>query len=75
MHPSPFLNPAAETFTDAMAKIYKQTQKALEKAATAMKTQYNKKKCAAIPYKVGDQVWLHAENLHLPPPKKKLNDK
>ena len=73
--PSPFMNPAAETFTETMTEVHKQTQKALEKAASAMKTQYDKRKRTAIDYRIGDKVWLDAGNLHLPRPKKKLDDK
>lgn len=64
--PSPFLNPVAETFTETMAEVHRQTQKALEKAVNAMKTQYDRRKRTAIDYKVGDKVWLDARNLHLP---------
>ena len=73
--PSPFINPATEVFTENMAEVHKQTQKALEKAASAMKTQYDKKKRPAVEYQVGDKVWLDMTNLNLPRPKKKLNDK
>ncbi len=40
-----------------------------------MKAQYDKKKCPAIEYQVGDKVWLDTTNLNLPWPKKKLADK
>ncbi len=40
-----------------------------------MKVQYDKKKCPAIEYQVGDKVWLDTTNLNLPRPKKKLADK
>ncbi len=40
-----------------------------------MKAQYDKKKRSAIEYQVGDKVWLDTTNLHLPRPKKKLDDK
>ena len=39
---SPFINPAAEVFTENMAEVHMQTKKALEKAASAMKIQYDK---------------------------------
>jgi hypothetical protein len=58
-----------------MVEVHRQTQKALKKAADAMKNQYDKQKRPAINYKIGDKVWLDARNLHLPRPKKKLNDK
>ena len=40
-----------------------------------MKAQYDKKKCPAIEYQVGDKVWLDTTNVNLPRPKKKLADK
>ena len=40
-----------------------------------MKTQYDKHKRPAKDYHAGDLVWLDATNLHLPRPKKKLDDK
>ncbi len=40
-----------------------------------MKRQYDKKKTALRNYQVGDKVWLDSTNLHLPRPKKKLDDK
>ncbi|KAK0430104.1 hypothetical protein EV421DRAFT_1913392 [Armillaria borealis] len=56
-----FTTPAASEFSKAMAKIHKQAETALEEAARRMKKQ--------------DRVWLDATNLHLPCPKKKLDDK
>lgn len=41
---SPFLNPAARTFMETITEVHKQTQQVLEKAAEAMKVQYNKQK-------------------------------
>ncbi len=58
-----------------MTQIHKETRDALEKAAENMKKQYNKKKGNAHNYHVGDKVWLDAMNLHLPRPKKKLDEK
>ncbi len=58
-----------------MATIHKEMQAALEKATGRMKAQYDKKKHTACEYHIGDQVWLDASNLHLPQPKKKLDDK
>ncbi len=40
-----------------------------------MKRQYDKRKTSSRDYQVGDKVWLDSTNLHLPRPKKKLNDK
>ncbi len=73
--PSPFANPAAAEFTKTMSQIHKETHDALEKVADNMKTQYDKKKRNTRDYHVGDKVWLDATNLHLPRPKKKLDDK
>ncbi|SJL03595.1 uncharacterized protein ARMOST_06952 [Armillaria ostoyae] len=53
-----------------MTKIHKETE-----AARKMKKQYDKNKRDTKNYSVGDLVWLDATNLHLPQPKKKLNDK
>ncbi len=55
--------------------IHAETCDTLEKAADNMKKQYNKKKQKACDYQVGDKVWLDSTNLHLPRPKKKLDDK
>ncbi len=70
-----FDNPAASNFIKEMSQIHKEMCDALEKAADNMKKQYNKKKQKARDYRVSDRVWLDATNLHLPCPKKKLNDK
>ncbi len=40
-----------------------------------MKTQYDKRKRPTHDYQVRDKVWLDTTNLHLPHPKKKLDDK
>ncbi len=58
-----------------MSDIHRETRDALQKAATNMKCQYDKKKTASRDYQVGDKVWLDSTNLHLPRPKKKLDDK
>ncbi len=58
-----------------MSQIHKETRDALEKAANNMKMQYDKKKQATHDYRIGNKVWLDATNLHLPRPKKKLDDK
>ncbi|SJL16274.1 uncharacterized protein ARMOST_19794 [Armillaria ostoyae] len=67
--------PAASDFSKTITKIHKETELALEQAAGRMKAQYDKHKRPAREYHVGDKVWLDATNLHLPRPKKKLNDK
>ncbi|SJL04701.1 uncharacterized protein ARMOST_08071 [Armillaria ostoyae] len=67
--------PAASDFSKAIAQIHKETEVALEKAAGRMKAQYDKHKRSPQEYHVGDKVWLDATNLHLPRPKKKLDDK
>ncbi len=58
-----------------MSDIHRETRDALQKAATSMKRQYDKQKTSSRNYQVGDKVWLDSTNLHLPRPKKKLNDK
>ncbi len=58
-----------------MTIIHKETQKALDEAAGRMKAQYDKGKCTARNYQIGDCVWLDSTNLSLPRPKKKLDDK
>ncbi len=68
-------NPAAEEFMTTMSDIHRETCKALQKAATNMKRQYDKKKTSSRDYQAGDKVWLDSTNLHLPRPKKKLDDK
>ncbi|SJL00960.1 uncharacterized protein ARMOST_04273 [Armillaria ostoyae] len=67
--------PAASDFSKAIAQIHKETETALEQAADRMKAQYDKHKRPAKEYHAGDKVWLDATNLHLPRPKKKLDDK
>ncbi|SJL06240.1 uncharacterized protein ARMOST_09576 [Armillaria ostoyae] len=67
--------PAASDFSKAMQKIHKEMETALEQAAGRMKVQYDKHKRPAKEYHAGDKVWLDATNLHLPRPKKKLDDK
>ncbi|SJL14660.1 uncharacterized protein ARMOST_18125 [Armillaria ostoyae] len=67
--------PAASDFSKAITKIHKETETALKEAADRMKVQYDKHKRPAREYHVGDKVWLDAMNLHLPRPKKKLDDK
>lgn len=72
---APFQTPSSDTFVSKMQEIHSTAQKSLEKAASQMKAQYDKSKRSAVEYKVGDKVWLDMTNLHLPRPKKKLDDK
>ncbi len=58
-----------------MQEVHATAKKSLKKAALQMKAQYDKKKHPANEYKIGDKVWLDTTNLHLPQPKKKLDDK
>ncbi len=58
-----------------MSNIHRETRDALQKAAGNMKRQYDKRKTTSRDYQVGDKVWLDSTNLHLPRPKKKLDDK
>ncbi len=72
---TPFQTPASTMFISKMHEIHAAAKRSLEKAADQMKAQYDKRKCPAIKYQVGDKVWLNTTNLHLPRPKKKLADK
>ncbi len=72
---TPFTNPATADFAKSMTIIHKEAQKALDEAAGQMKAQYDKGKRTARNYQIGDHVWLDSNNLSLPHPKKKLNDK
>ncbi|SJK99375.1 uncharacterized protein ARMOST_02671 [Armillaria ostoyae] len=65
----------ASDFSKEMAKIHKETETALKEAARRMKAQYDKHKHPSKDYHARDLVWLDTTNLHLPRPKKKLNDK
>ncbi|SJK97320.1 uncharacterized protein ARMOST_00572 [Armillaria ostoyae] len=56
-------------------KIHKETKTALEEAAGHMKKQYDKHTCPSKDYHARDLVWLDTTNLHLPHPKKKLDNK
>ncbi len=58
-----------------MSQVHKETRDALEEATGRMKVQYDKRKHDAHEYQIGDKVWLDTTNLHLPRPKKKLDDK
>ncbi len=58
-----------------MSNIHRETRDALQKAAGSMKRQYDKQKTVSRDYQIGDRVWLDSTNLHLPRPKKKLDDK
>ncbi len=72
---APFHTPASNTFVSKMREVHATAKKSLEKAALQMKAQYDKSKWPAIEYKAGDKVWLDTTNLHLPRPKKKLDNK
>ncbi|SJL18993.1 uncharacterized protein ARMOST_22598 [Armillaria ostoyae] len=74
-HPTNSKIPVASDFSKMMTKIHKETETTLEEAASRMKAQYDKHKRPAREYYPGDLVWLDTANLHLPRPKKKLNDK
>ncbi len=53
-------------FISQMQKIHTEAKRSLKRAADQMKAQYDKKKCPAIEYQVGDKVWLDTTNLNLP---------
>ncbi len=65
----PFSNPATDDFVKVMMIIHKETQKALDEAAGQMKAQYDKGKCTARNYQIGDRVWLDSNQLEPPSPK------
>ncbi len=67
-----FRTPASDTFISKIQEVHAAAKRSLEKAALQMKAQYNKKKCPALKYKIGDKVWLDTTNLHLPRPKRNL---
>ncbi|SJL18633.1 uncharacterized protein ARMOST_22230 [Armillaria ostoyae] len=67
--------PAASDFSKVMTKIHKERETTLEEATSRMKAQYDKHKRPAKEYQLGNLIWLDTANLHLPRPKKKLNDK
>ncbi|SJL04180.1 uncharacterized protein ARMOST_07540 [Armillaria ostoyae] len=72
---TPLGTPSSMEFKATMKLIHDETKVALTKAAEQMKTQYDKKKKAAVEYQTRDKVWLNTTNLHLARPKKKLDDK
>ncbi|SJL16931.1 uncharacterized protein ARMOST_20463 [Armillaria ostoyae] len=74
-HPANSKVPAASDFSKVMTQIHKETETTLEKAAECMKTQYDKHTHPTKEYDIGDLVWLDTTNLHLPRPKKKLDNK
>ena len=53
--------PVAKDF----AAIFKKVVEALEKAKLSMKVQADKHRNPALDYKVGQQVWLSTDNLHM----------
>ena len=61
MEPTETVAPAAKDF----AAIFNKVVKALEKAKLSMKLQADKHRNPALGYKVGQQVWLSTDNLHM----------
>ncbi len=67
--------PTSLEFVLKMQKVHQEAKKVLEKVATQMKAQYDKHKKPTVDYQISNKVWLDTTNLHLPHPKKKLDDK
>jgi len=67
--------PAAEEFASTRDLILEEVKSALADAKTRMKEQYDKHKSDAIPYSVGDRVWLESKNYPSDRPSHKLDDK
>ena len=66
---------ALEEFTTRMEEATKEARSALEKAADDMARFYDVHRQAAPVYKVGDKVWLNAQNISTTQPMKKLDHK
>ena len=63
--------PAAEEFTDRLARTYNN----LVKAHACIFAQTNRHRSDAPAYAVGDQVWLSTDNLRLPCASQKLSER
>ena len=61
VEPADTVAPAAKDF----AVIFNKVVKASEKAKLSMKLQVDKHRNPALDYKVGQQVWLSTDNLHM----------
>ena len=66
---------ALEEFTTCMEEATKEAHSALEKAADGMAHFYDVHHQAAPAYKVGNKVWLNAQNISTTRPMKKLDHK
>ena len=71
MEPCVVKAPAAEEFTDRLARTYDN----LVKAHTRIFTQTNRHRSDAPAYAVRDQVWLSTDNLRLPRASRKLSER
>jgi hypothetical protein len=58
-----------------MKELGEQVMKALEKANSQMKKQFNKHRQSPREYSIRDKVWLEATNLKTKRPTKKMDDK
>jgi hypothetical protein len=56
-------NPSTQGFTEWMEKVRGDARDALERSAEQMKWQFNKQCSPSRSYKLGDQVWVKANNL------------
>ena len=61
MEPAEVVAPVAKDF----AVIFNKVVKALEKAKLSMKVQADRHWNPALDYKIGQQVWLSTDNLHM----------
>jgi hypothetical protein len=66
---------AAEDFTKQMKGIHEEAKSALTKAADEMKRFADHRRSKAPKYKVGDLVWLDANDIKQNRPSRKLSDK
>ena len=69
------INESARQFAERMQHIGKQAAQALEIAQEAMKRHYDKHCKPSRDYKVGDYVYIEAQNFSTDRPNKKLEDK
>jgi transposase InsO family protein len=68
-------NETADQFITRMKELGEQATKALEKANSQMKKQFDKHHQPLCEYSIGDKVWLEATNLKTKRPTKKMDNK
>jgi hypothetical protein len=67
-------NEAANNFFEKMKKVRDEATAALEKTQKTMKKYYDKKRCDAPVFKVGDRVWTEGKDVVTDWPTKKFDD-